>query len=72
MTSTQKSELKTYVIDSKDLEKKVEKIIRDRFKNDKDIERHIVDIIKNVMGQLFKELWIKRNIWKPGLSNKVA
>jgi len=72
MSPTEKSELKTYVIDSKDLEKKVEKILRDRLKSDKDMEKHIVDIIKNVMGQLFKELWIKRNLWKPGLSNKSA
>lgn len=72
MSPTEKSELKTYVLDSKDLEKKVEKIIRDRFKNDKEVEKYVVDIVRNVIGQLFKELWVKRNMWKPGLSNKSA
>ena len=62
-------ELKNY-IDSKTFENKIEKIIKDRFKNDKDLEDKIVDITKNVLTQLYKTLWVKRTTWVNNLTNK--
>jgi hypothetical protein len=62
-------ELKTY-IDSKAFETKIEKIIKDRYKNDKELEDKIVDITKNVLTQLYKTLWVKRAAWINNLSNK--
>jgi hypothetical protein len=38
---------------------KVEKIVKDRIKHDKDLEDKIVEITKNVMRQLYKALWMK-------------
>jgi hypothetical protein len=54
---------------SGDMEKKVEDIIKKKFKNDKDIEKYIVDITKNVLVQLYKSLWTKRNFWSSDLKN---
>ena len=70
MTVKEKSELKTYVHDSKDFETKVGKIVKEKIKNDKELEDMVVDITKNVLTQLYKTLWIKRNFWKTTLSNK--
>jgi hypothetical protein len=70
MTVKEKSELKTYVLDSKDFETKVGKIVKEKIKNDKELEDMVVDITKNVLTQLYKTLWIKRNFWKTTLSNK--
>lgn len=70
MTVKEKSELKTYVLDSKDFETKVGKIVKEKIKNDKDLENMVVDITKNVLTQLYKTLWIKRNFWSTTLSNK--
>jgi hypothetical protein len=46
----------------KDLEKKVLKIIKDELKNSK-FKKDIVEINKEVLVQLYKELWIKRQFW---------
>jgi hypothetical protein len=62
-------ELKNF-IDSKSFESKIEKIIKDRYKNDKELEDKIVDITKNVLTQLYKTLWIKRATWINNLDNK--
>jgi hypothetical protein len=79
LTPTDKSEIKSIVkkeikdfLDlnrSGDLEKKVENIIKKRFKNDKDIEKHIIEITKNVLVQLYKSLWTKRHFWSSDLKN---
>ena len=37
---------------------------------DKELEDMVVDITKNVLTQLYKTLWIKRNFWKTTLTNK--
>jgi hypothetical protein len=62
-------EVKIYM-DSKDFKTKIEKIVKDRLKNEKELEDKIVDITRNVLTQLYKTLWIKRNIWTTALSNK--
>ena len=79
LSTTDKSDIKSIVkkeikdfLDlnrSGDLEKKVEDIIKKKFKNDKDIEKYIVEITKNVLVQLYKNLWTKRNFWSNDLKN---
>ena len=64
-----KTEIKKY-IDSSEFKGKIEKIIMDRIKNEKELEDKVVDITKNVLTQLYKALWVKRSVWKNMLSNK--
>ena len=64
-----KSEVKKYM-DSSEFKSKVEKIVKDRIKNEKELEDKVVDITKNVLTQLYKQLWVKRAFWKNGLTNK--
>lgn len=45
-----------------DLEKKVLKIIQKELKG-KNLRKDILDINKDVLVQLYKELWIKRQFW---------
>ena len=63
------SEINTYM-SSSDFKKKVEKIVKDRLKDDKELEDKVVEITKNVLTQLYKTLWVKRGIWRNNLSNK--
>jgi tryptophanyl-tRNA synthetase len=49
---------------------KVEKIVKDKLKNDKELEDKVVEISANVLTQLFKTLWVKRGSWRNNLSNK--
>ena len=62
-------EMKIYM-DSNEFKAKVEKIVKDRIKNEKGLEDKVVEITKNVLTQLFKTLWSKRGIWVNNLSNK--
>lgn len=57
-------------LDSNAFKEKVDKIVKDRLKNDKELEDQTVEITKNVLTQLFKTLWNRRNTWLNGLSNK--
>jgi len=57
-------------IDSSAFKSKIEKIVKDRLKNEKELEDKVVEITKNVLTQLYKTLWTKRGFWKSGLSNK--
>jgi hypothetical protein len=62
-------EIKVYM-DSEAFKSKVEKIVKDRLKNEKELEDKVVEITKNVLTQLFKALWIKKSFWRDNLSNK--
>ena len=62
-------EIKIYM-DSNEFKTKIEKIVKDRIKNEKELEDKVVDITKNVLGQLYKTLWTKRGLWSNNLSNK--
>lgn len=62
-------ELKIYM-DTNDFKAKVEKIVKDRIKNDKDLEDKVVEITRNVLTQLYKTLWVKRGVWRNNLTNK--
>lgn len=64
-------EIKVY-IDSNEFKNKIEKIVKDRLKNEKELEDKVVDITKNVLTQLYKALWIKRGVWRDSLSNKAS
>jgi hypothetical protein len=64
-------EVKVYM-DSNTFKEKVEKIVKDRLKNDKELEDKVVEITKNVLTQLYKTLWVKRGMWRNSLSNKSA
>ena len=57
-------------MDSSEFKSKVERIVKDRIKNEKELEDKVVDITKNVLTQLYKNLWTKRSIWRNNLSNK--
>ena len=61
--------IKTY-IDSSEFKAKIEKIVKDRIKNEKELEDKVVDITKNVLTQLYKTLWTKRTFWANNLTNK--
>ena len=50
-------------------EQMVAKMVKDKIKGDKDVEDHLVKINRNVLVQLYKTLWMKRNFWADSLSN---
>lgn len=62
-------QVKIYM-DTAEFKSKIEKIVKDKLKNNKELEDKIVDITGNVITQLYKTLWLKRTTWKNNLSNK--
>lgn len=62
-------EIKIYM-DSKTFNDKVSKIVKDRIKDEKELEDKVVEITKNVITQLYKTLWTKRAAWINNLTNK--
>ena len=62
-------ELKVYM-DTNEFKAKVEKIVKDKIKDDKALEDKVVEITKNVLVQLYKTLWTKRGVWVNNLTNK--
>jgi hypothetical protein len=60
----------TAFIDSSTFKTKIEKIVKDKLKDDKELEDKIVEITKNVITQLYKTLWTKRGFWRNELKNK--
>jgi hypothetical protein len=61
--------IKTYM-DTNEFKSKIEKIVKDRIKNEKELEDKVVEITKNVITQLYKTLWTKRTFWSNNISNK--
>lgn len=64
-------EVKIY-LDSKEFKTKIEKIVKDRIKDDKALEDKMVEISTNVLTQLYKTLWTRRSFWRSNLSNKAS
>ena len=64
-----KDEVKSQM-DSNAIKKKIEDIVKNKIKDDKDLEDKVVEISKNVLTQLFKALWVKRASWRENISNK--
>lgn len=62
-------EIKIYM-DTKEFKSKIEKIVKDRIKDEKELEDKVVDITRNVLTQLYKTLWTKRATWVNNLTNK--
>jgi len=62
-------ELKIYM-DTNEFKAKIEKIVKDKLKNNKELEDKIVEITGDVISNLYKTLWNKRTFWKNNLSNK--
>ena len=60
----------TVFIDTTTFKNKIEKIVKDKLKDDKELEDKIVEITKNVLTQLYKTLWTKRGFWRNDLKNK--
>ena len=58
--------------DSRDFESKIEKIVKEKLKGNKELEDKVVDITKNVLTQLYKALWTKRSFWSSTLKNSRA
>ena len=79
LTANDKNEIKTLVkkeikdfLDinrSGDLERKVADIIKNKLKNDKDIEKYLVDITRNVLIQMYKNLYTRKSFWAGDLRN---
>ena len=62
----------TNMLQSDALKDKIVTILKDKIKNDPELERFMVDISKNVLSQLYKTLWTKRSFWQSTLKNKPA
>jgi hypothetical protein len=71
--SISKSELESRLkkfLKSSELKRKIRQGAKEETKSDKEMEKLVVDITKNVLTQLFKTMWTKRNFWKSDLKNK--
>ena len=64
-------DIKIYM-DSQEFNAKISKIVKDRIKNEKELEDKVVDITRNVLVQLYKTLWVKRSVWTSSLKNKTS
>jgi|GEM_PF-1095536 hypothetical protein len=50
-------------------ETKVKDIVKDSIKGNKDFENKVVEITRNVLVQLYKQLWTRRSFWANDLRN---
>jgi hypothetical protein len=64
------SSIDSKTINSKEMKAKIESIVKDYLKDNKEIEDKMVEISSNVLTQLYKTLWLKRNVWQGSLKNK--
>ena len=62
-------QIKNY-IDTKTFESKIDKIIKEKLKDYPELENKMVEISKNVLTQLYKTLWVKKDFWRNNLTNK--
>ena len=79
LTASDKSDIKSMIkkeikdfLDinrSSDLDKKVEDIIKKKFKGDKDLEKYVVDVTRNVLIQLYKTMYTRKGFWSSDLKN---
>jgi len=60
----------TIYMDSNEFKTKIERIVKDKLKNNRELEDKVVEITRNVITQLYKTLWTKRSVWKNNLTNK--
>lgn len=57
---------------SAELDKKVQKMVAEAVKNNKDVEKHLVEITRNVLVQMYKNLWTRRSFWSSDLKNSAS
>jgi|TARA_R110000782_G_scaffold21299_1_gene57335 hypothetical protein len=62
-------EVKVYM-NTDEFKAKIEKIVKDKIKNNQELEDKVVEITRNVLTQLYKTLWVKRGVWTNNLTNK--
>ena len=70
LTKTDVNKSVKLYMDGPEFKKKIEAIVKDRLKNEKELEDKVVEITKNVLTQLYKVLWTKRGVWRDNLTNK--
>jgi hypothetical protein len=61
---------KRIFLSSSEFEDKIEKIVKAKLKNNKELEDKVVEITRNVIAQLYKTLWLKKAVWQSGVVNK--
>ena len=54
---------------NKTLEVKIKEIVEKEITGTKN-EKFVTDIVRNCIGQLYKQLWSKRTAWLSGIVNK--
>jgi hypothetical protein len=57
-------------MNTREFKDKIEKIVKDKLKDNKELEDKVVEITRNVITQLYKTLWVKRGVWQSSLVNK--
>lgn len=74
-TQTDKSEIEKIVrkeikdvLDDSKFKKKIKDYMDEEHKS-RDFEKKLVEVSKNVLVQLFKQMYNKRSVWTSGLSN---
>lgn len=75
LTQTDKNEIERIIrkeikdaIDDPKFKKKIKDLMDDEHKS-RDFEKKLVEVSKNVLVQLFKQMYSKRSFWTSGLSN---
>ena len=65
-----KQEIKDFLTSNRspEFENKIKDILKKQYKNDKEFEKHITTISKNVLIQLYKNLWLRRSFWFDGIN----
>jgi hypothetical protein len=66
-----KNEIKDFlsITRGSQFETKVKDIVKDTVKSNKDFENKVVEITRNVLVQLYKQLWTRRSFWVNDLKN---
>lgn len=55
---------------SRDLDKKIKDVLDDKMKDDRELEKFVVDITKNVLIQFYKTMWTRKSFWTSSIKNK--
>jgi hypothetical protein len=57
-------------LNSRELEKKIKDSVDKQTKDDKEMEKFVVEITKNVLVQLYKTMWTRKSFWVSSIKNK--
>lgn len=53
-----------------ELEKRVEQEVKRVIKGNKQLEKYVLQIVKNATASLYKTMWMRRSTWLSGIENK--